>query len=151
MKQLFVIFALLGCPFFASASGIITKSEIFSTEPPESSTWTIEKNLENNGIEYSIRFDFTKKGNGTISTVENSWVAIYDSHQDLETFKGGLLRQDFHDIDQDGYNDLILAGIKQIWHEEENLVIDEAPVTVVLLFEPKLKGFRLSYTSENYD
>ncbi len=110
--------------------------------------WTMERKVENNGVTFLAKFEFTKKGNGVFKISDHETIKIWDSHLDTETYEEGILHQHFKDIDLDGFNDLTLTGIKEVWDEKEEKIIKREPVVITLIFMPKTKSFRVAYSTE---
>jgi hypothetical protein len=80
-------------------------------------------------------FSITSKGNGVL-TISGLNIRIYDAHSDGIIFADYLLHNEATDIDQDGYNDLVVWGTA-ILSDEEEREITRVPVKAIFRFNPK--------------
>jgi hypothetical protein len=94
------------------------------------------------GVTASVRFELTPKGNGGL-TIPGYGIRAYDAHRDGITFQGYLLRCEWKDMNADGYLDLVVSGIAQIWSDKDGRLESEKPISAVFHYDPAKSAFVL--------
>ena len=135
---------------YISYGQIITHNEINKHEPETAHSWEIEKEIKiNKQLSHKLVFRFTKRGHGSMLFARHQWIRIKDSHSDGNTYQNWLLGMNLADVNGDGYNDIIIKGIEDLWHEKDEIIIASNPIVAILLYQNDRQEFSLFHHSDN--
>jgi hypothetical protein len=110
---------------------------------------SFEKNyLIGGNIRITIRVDITNKGNGLMQAL-NIKFPIYDTHDDGEIFRGGLLDVALVDIDEDGYKDVVISGIVDKTNDKSGEIVSSGVIIAIYHYDPVHDRFSPAYFSGN--
>jgi len=91
------------------------------------------------GAVFDAEIEVTAKGNGLLR-LANIRPRIYDAHNDTEMFADRLLTSRLADVNGDGYRDLILYGVKEVYDDKGNFLAFR-PEFFLWIFLPRLNRF----------
>lgn len=97
-----------------------------------------------------IRFGISTKGNGTVS-LPGLTVRVYDMHADGSTFRGGLLKCEWHREGDYPYLDFVVTGMAVRYDEKGDAEIGEVPVKGVFRYSAAERRFYPISCSEEID
>jgi len=94
-------------------------------------------------IDVNARIELTKRRNGylCIANLADLDVKVFDGDNNGETYAGEFLFVSLSDLDGDGYLDLIVFGVKEIWDEKGDEIIARRPEFKAWRFDPEAKKF----------
>ncbi|MCB9397913.1 MAG: hypothetical protein H6510_08860 [Acidobacteria bacterium] len=90
-------------------------------------------------LSIKITFRISSKGNGILS-LPGLLIRIYDEHDDRLFFDPPLLENEWVDLNQDGYRDLVVSG-NAILTDEADKISTRHSVKATFVFDPKTQTF----------
>ncbi len=100
------------------------------------------KNVEiSKDVTFQAEIEVTSKGNGLLKVANLSQVKVYDAHHDTGLFRDNLLSVVFSDINSDGFKDLVISGINDVY-DDKGTLIGFHPILHIFMFDSGKNGFK---------
>ena len=103
------------------------------------------------GVDKIVKANITKtaRGNGHLE-IGKLKLKIIDNYDDGAKYMDCSLHIDFEDLNDDGFNDMIVSGIVCYTHEKQDVVVKHENCVFIYMYSPSTDKFVQKYRRANF-
>ena len=103
------------------------------------------------GLNKIVKANITKtaRGNGHLE-IGKLKLKIIDNYDDGAKYMDGSVHIDFEDLNDDGFNDMIISGIVCYTHEKQDIVVKHEDCVFIYMYSPSTDTFVSKYRRASF-